>query len=285
MINPTQYYRPKTIDEALQYINEAGSIAFSGGGLLLGGVTLPYRSVVDLQDLAELKRLSIDGDTLRLGAGVSLEALIESDELSVELKQSLRRSLSPNLRNGVSLGESLMQPDVLTEWITALVALSAEVSHYGFRKGTFSAQAQHLDLLEFLSKVSASGETYAGIVAGLSLPVLRGRAYLGQAELARTPADMPIVNAAVMIQVDEAASISAVKAVVAGASAELVQVCDLSAMLGQPLNALTIEHAVKAIAGQVKPVADYRGSVGYRREMAALMLRRALEDCQQQLQR
>ena len=49
------------------------------------------------------------------------------------------------------------------------------------------------------------------------------------------------------------------------------------ALEGQQATAETIRRAADAVAGQVDPLDDFRGSSDYKRDMAVVFTRRALE--------
>ena len=50
-----------------------------------------------------------------------------------------------------------------------------------------------------------------------------------------------------------------------------------AALEGQPVTADAVRSAAEAVAGQVDPLADFRGSSEYKRDMAVVFTRRALE--------
>ena len=56
-----------------------------------------------------------------------------------------------------------------------------------------------------------------------------------------------------------------------------------SDLVGNPLDEQDAEHAIPPFTVLLDPVADYKGSVEYRREMASLCSKRALLDCMEQL--
>ncbi len=280
MINPKTYYRPRSLEEALNYTNEPGSIAIAGGGLLLGGVTLPYESVVDLQDLSELKQIRQSDDGWWIGGAAVLEAVVQQRELPAQMRSAITRTMPLNLRSNVSAAESLVAPQPRDEWLAALAALDAQVEHVGFRKGQLSEQTQRHPVLDFVSAVREHGYPYGGLVIGLHIGAING--LLGTAFVARTPADLPIVSAAAHVELDADQRVTAARLIVTGASEAPAVLIAADSLMGQVLDDETIAAFVRTVPQQVSPVADYRGSVDYRRQMAAVMVKRALQDRQQQ---
>src|SRR5262245_47531241 len=128
MTNPTSYHRPRTLAEAIELAAHA-DIALAGGALTFGRLDLPYSHVVDLQDVAELKQIERRDDSMVIGAAVMLQEVVDSPEIPAALKRSLTRAIPLNIRNGASVGESLMAQNPPREWLAALAALNAQVEH------------------------------------------------------------------------------------------------------------------------------------------------------------
>lgn len=277
MALPTQYDRPATLDDAIRAAQQPGSIALAGGALMLTGVLLPYERVIDLQDVPELKTLDASPERLRAGGALMLAELFDTPGLPPALKRALTRSLSPNLRNNTSIGESLCAPSAPREWLTALLALGALVDH---RPGAHSLQEP---LEDFLTALWESDEPYRGVVVSVDIPLPGERGALGAAHVARTPADPPLVNAAVSVELGSDGLVNGALAAIAGASAEPVFVLELLNLVGARLDEDTITQVAKPIASVMQPVADYKGSADYRREMARVCVRRALLDCMGQM--
>jgi CO/xanthine dehydrogenase FAD-binding subunit len=275
MSHQTQYSRPSTLQEAAKLAQQSNSIALAGGALTLIGVTLPYEHVIDLQQIPALQAIELAPDHVALGGAVSLQLVVEDRLVPDALKPALIRTLSPNLRNGASVGESLIAPRPLREWLAVLAASDASV------QTLVAGEMQEQSVEDFIALVEKNTPT--GIVTKIILPRFKGRAALGTSYVARTPADHPIVNAAVHVQLDDETVVTSAVAVIGGASTTPILRIDLVNLTGNPLNDMHIDHAVKPIAALVDPVGDYKGSVAYRREMAQVCVRRALADCLAQL--
>jgi CO/xanthine dehydrogenase FAD-binding subunit len=278
MTNPTQYYRPRSLNEALALAAQPGALAMAGGALTFGHQVLPYASVVDLQDVPELKTFTQTDAGLRIGAAVALRALLERDEVPAALKAALTRVLSDNLLNGTSVGESLRQWNnpLLVEWAAALVALGAAVETADPRRG-----AGHSDRHLLLT---AGRALDSDVITALLLPLLTERMALGSAHVARTPADRAIVCAAACVRFDEAGKVSSGMAALGGVSAAPVDSFVLGSLSGWPLNHETAQAASEEVAAHLSPPGDYMGSSEYRQAMAAECLMRALEACAAQFE-
>jgi aerobic carbon-monoxide dehydrogenase medium subunit len=277
MTKPTRYYRPETIDDALRYTAETGGIALAGGALTFGQLLLPYDTLIDLQNVSEMRGIYTTEEGLTIGGTVTLQEVVESPLVMPALKHALTRTLPLNIRNGASVGESLTMVNPPGEWLAALVALDARIRQVGPERDDL-----RLRPLENFIRYGHQ-PTYRSILTHLYLPVLPKRTALGTAFVARTPADTPIVHAAAWVALDSARNVGKAVTVIGGASALPALKIELTTLAGNPLDEANIASAVKAVAPAVDPVADYRGSVEYRREMARTMTERALLDCMAQL--
>ena len=177
---------------------EPGARALAGGALAFGQMSIPYEHIVDLQDVAELKSVEAGDTGLRIGAAVSLSALLEREDVPAALKASLSRCISPNILNGASVGESLVLRNhpLLREWFAALIALGAAAETIDPQRGP-GHRERHLLL-------TANPRLEHEVIAALLLPPFGPHIGLGAANVARTPADAPIVNAAACVHFDEA---------------------------------------------------------------------------------
>lgn len=280
MINPTTYLRPKTLTEALHKLNRPEVTALAGGGFLLRGVLLPYATVVDMQDLSEFKGITYQDDKITLGGITSLQTVATSEYLLPRLRQSITRLLTTNQRNGISLGESLVAPDAPIEWLTSLVAMNATVDHVGFEKGKLKEDAYiNQPIADFLTDLVHFGQPYAGFVKCLSIPVATASAGLGTAFIARTPRDIPIVNASAFLKCTPEGIIDSAHLAMGGVSRkEAVMRLKSASLVGQPADEATFTQYASTVPNQVLPPHDYRGSEAYRRAMSEVIIRRALLD-------
>lgn len=277
MHNPRQYYRPKTLDEAIQLANQPGALAIAGGALSFGSLGLSYETVIDLQDIAEIKQIESVGDSISIGGAATLQQVVESADVPDVLKGALTRNLPLNTRNGASVAESLTVKDPPCEWLAALVAWDIGVEQM------LPTGDRVIDGMASLLQGTSKQTLNSGIITRLDIPLLGGNEAVGTAFIARTPADEPVVNAAAYVMLDEGGNSDFSFAAICGASVDVVVNFHLGTLDGNPLNEGNIASTAKWVMTQVDPVADYRGSAEYRREMARVTVQRALLECKEQL--
>ena len=122
-----EYYRPKTVAEAVSLLQESNlsAIPLGGGTVLSHGVDSPV-VLVDLQDLP-LKQVSRHMNALHIGAGAALQALLEYPDLPESLKEALRQEAPLHLRNWATIAGSLVSANGRSPLATALLALDARL--------------------------------------------------------------------------------------------------------------------------------------------------------------
>jgi len=147
------YARPTTLEEALTLRAAGGEDAkFLAGGQSLGpllNLRLARPSLlIDVRQLPELAGWSIDGDWLRIGAGVT-HAAIEDAVLPSPLGRFLA-SVAHGIgyraiRNRGTLGGSLAHADPAADWVSVMALLDAEVD---VRSGSGARRVAAADLMD-----------------------------------------------------------------------------------------------------------------------------------------
>ncbi len=122
------YYRPKTLDEAVDLLNDPSKhLKPLGGGTRISRQQTGDFGVVDLQD-AGLDQVTSRGQRLAAGAAVRLDKLLDHPDVHLEIKRAIRIDVSENLRNMATLGGWLMSSDGRSVLSTVLLALDATLT-------------------------------------------------------------------------------------------------------------------------------------------------------------
>ncbi len=275
------YYRPQTIDEIVRLIAQpyVTTMLLSGGAIQLVRASEDIEAVVDVQAIPELARIAPASDGApRIGAAASLEAVLRDASTPPLLREAIRRSVPWNRRNAISIAEAIEYPDELPEVNGALLALGATL--------TFLLPEERQISLAALAADSAQPKLpRKGLIARVELPAPMPRQTWGSAHVARTPADIAIVSAWAVLTLDAAGRVAHASLALTGVWSEPARLAvgAAAALAGAALDDASIAAAGRALESEVAPVADYRGSVEYRRAMAPVLLRRALLACRSRL--
>jgi putative selenate reductase FAD-binding subunit len=181
------YYRPTNLEDALEHLAQPDTIPLGGGTVIntpaFRGADSSY-SVVDLQALG-LNQIAIKGNNLEIGATVTLQQLLEEEHTPESLRAAIRLEAAINIRNMATVAGMLVACDGRSPFATAILALDAYLlmTEHGKRNTSVS-------LGNFLPIRDISHR----LITAITIPT---NAQLGFEYVARTPADRPIVCAAV----------------------------------------------------------------------------------------
>ena len=272
MLRISEYHRPKTLDDALTLLQRDETTApLAGGTGLLPSRAPNIESVVDLQALG-LDGLSVEGFHLHIGATVPLQRLVESPAVGEFLGGSAYLEGPITYRNAATVGGIIASGDALSHLLIALLVLETEVHLRLPGPATVS-----LDRILDAPRKFLGG----GLITGLTALSAEGAPGTALARVARTPHDKPIVAVAVRVT-REGDLCGGVYIALVGVADRPVRVYETEDRLkGQPYDKGLVDTAVTTLLEQLDPPSDFRGSAEYRREMAAVLTRRALlEACE-----
>jgi CO/xanthine dehydrogenase FAD-binding subunit len=263
-MRPSNYHRPKTVEEALKLLAQPDTVPLGGGTKLLAA-DLTAHAVVDLQALG-LDQVHIDHNKLHLGAMVRLvdwAAYLAADAGSgspAELLQKAIHQAGPNTyRNAATVGGTTAARLPDSELLAAMLVLEAELLLHKPHPETIS-------LADYL----AAEERPDGLITEVRLAWESGQ---GSSErVARTPADYPIVSVTKWQPDGRPPRLAAT-----GIDSRPVRLTQSEARLTEAQTAETVESAARAAAEQCRHPGDFRGDTAYRAEMAAVLTRRLLQ--------
>jgi CO/xanthine dehydrogenase FAD-binding subunit len=208
---------------------------------------------------------SRERDVWSIEADASLQAVLDSSGCPALLRQTLSRDLVWQDRNRRIVRRAVASPNVAPQWSAALLALGATVS---IEQEGEKVEMQMARLL---------AERPKGQI--LALHVRSGAVRWGSAHVARTPADKPIVAAFAGIELD-GDLVSQARLALMGVWPTAIGMAQAAGkLLGEPLDAEAIEAVAAQVQEEVAPQGDFLGSEPYRRAMAGVLTRRALEQC------
>jgi CO/xanthine dehydrogenase FAD-binding subunit len=127
------FYNPKSLDEAVEFLNKEKSKAklIAGGTdlvLELNEKKIEPKSIINLKNLEELKYIKEDEDTIRIGAGTSFTKITESELINNNAKalaQACSKIGSTQVRNAGTPAGNIVTGSACADSVSALVALDA----------------------------------------------------------------------------------------------------------------------------------------------------------------
>ena len=278
-MNAFEYRVPRTVDEALAILGEYGEDArvIAGGTALV--TMLRQRLVrpgclVSLRDVQGLDRIEAVNGALRIGALVTHREAETSPVVKERipvLAETFRRVATVRIRHMATLGGALAHADPNQDPPVTLLALGARVQIRG------AGGARELAVDEFFRDYYESALALGEIVTGVAVPVPpagSGAAFVKF--LPRTADDYATVAVAAVVTLDGDRCREARIALGSVGATPLRGSAAEALLSGERPSERLLEAAGDAVKAGVDPLSDHRGSTAYKREMAAVMVRRAL---------
>ncbi len=291
-----EYHVPKSLDEALRLLDQHGDEAkvLAGGHSLLPLMKLRLAAPRYVVDIGRIKQLdyirehngsrehSREG-MIAVGA-LATHAAIESSALLKAkcplLSETAAEIGDIQVRNRGTIGGSLAHADPAADYPAAILALEAEIvagSTAGQR--TIAAADFFVDLLttqlrpgEMLTEVRVPAIANG---AGSKNGARSGAAY---AKLHQPASGFALVGAAARVMLAASGAIERAVIGVTGVAAKAYRASAVEkALAGQKPGEKLLAEAVRGAAKGVDVLSDIHASRDYRREMAAVFVRRALE--------
>jgi len=175
-----EYHRPDRLEDALDLLSRSDPVTFPlGGGSVLNQPSDERFAVVDLQSL-ELSRINKKGNTLQLGATVTLQALANFSGIHSNLVKAIFHEATYNTRQVATIAGALIAADGRSPFGTAMLALGAKLSLLPGDKNLSLG-----DVFPF-RREKLKGK----LIVQITIP---SNVELAYEYVSRTPADLPIV--------------------------------------------------------------------------------------------
>ena len=281
------YVRADNLEHALGILDEAGSEAklIAGGQSLVPMMAMRFARpslLVDINRLEELKKISQDEQTVRVGACVRQRDI----EFNYSLGQTvplLKKALSwvghSQTRNRGTIGGSLVYADPSAELPLASLVLGASMHLQSDAAGLCKVEAADFFLGPMFTAIS---ETEC--LVAIDLPIWQGKR-IGSAftEVSMRKGDFAMASAACQLQTNDDGSLRRISFGVGGVnSAPTVFPQIAQRMINKPLTPEFAQEVAAEVAKECDPGSDTHVSSRFRRSLAGTLLARvmleALED-------
>jgi len=279
---PFEYRTPKNLKEVHATLKEFGGDAklIAGGTALV--IMMKQRLVrpsclVALRSVRGLNGIEVKDGGLSIG-GLANHREVESSSLVRRrlpmLAETFHHVATIRVRNMATVGGGLAHADPNQDPPPSLIALGASV------KATSGNGSRVIPLDGFFKDYYETVLNPDEIITELFVPKIApntGAAYIKF--LPRTADDYATVSAAAVLTLDKnRKNVADVRIALGSVGVTPIRATEAEAVLrGQPLKPEAFAEAGEKAKAMVDPVSDFRGSAGYKRDMAAVFVRRALE--------
>jgi CO/xanthine dehydrogenase FAD-binding subunit len=276
-----QYIIPRSLEEALRILESCAGAAriIAGGTDLIPQLKDGSRRVkclVDISEIESLRKIELDGNLIKLGAGVT-HAQAASSSLVQERAGLIAEAASvvgsPLIRNQGTIAGNVLNAQPAADTAVALFSLCAEVeilSSSGTRRIPIQQTYENLGV----SKVDSASE----IVTALYIQCLRsdqGSAFVRLAQ--RKALALPVLNVAAVVSVMDGRFEESLITIGPVAPLPFRAKSAEAALKHAAAGPESIDRAAEAAAAEAQPRdSALRGSAEYRREMVKVFVRRAV---------
>lgn len=276
MLSKFDYCKPRSIKEALDYLNSNDNTRILAGGtdlmILLRRNAITCSHILDIKAIPEIQRFDYKvGEGLYIGAGVNVNQIADS-KIIVEkypaLHQAAASLASYQLRNRATLVGNICNASPGGDLPPVLLVYDAEVHLVG------PDGEKRVNIKEFFLGVKKTVLKNNEIVLGVFLPDVEARdksVYLKQSRLKGH--DLATVGLAARL--DSNNKVSLAIAAVAPVPLKLTELED--AINEKGLSTDTPDWAEGEIKKYINPISDVRSSKEYRIHISGVLARRALQ--------
>ena len=271
------YYDPETVSDVVGLLGRLDNARVLAGGqslmpMLNMRLALPDH-IVDLNGVKELSYLREKGGALEIGAMTRQREIEFSDAVRERcplMHEAILQVGHRQTRNRGTLGGSLCQLDPSAELVAVAAALDATVTVAG-PKGT-----RQIAFADFPKTYMTPAIEADELVTGASFPLWpkgHGWAFV---EFARRHGDFAIVSAAALLE-ESGGKITRASVTLGGIAAAPVRMKEVErALVGQKASDALFREACESCR-KIEALEDVHAPASYRRHLAAVLSRRALE--------
>jgi aerobic carbon-monoxide dehydrogenase medium subunit len=272
---PFDYEAPESLDAAVRMLRENGEDAklLAGGHSLLPLMKLRLAAptlLVDLGRIPGLHGIQRENGSWRIGALTRHADLQDTPELGLA-SRAASQIADQQVRNRGTIGGSLAHGDPASDLPAVLLALEGQVSAQG-PDGLRTIPAAEL-FLDYLT----TALDHAEVITEVHLPASDGWGH-GYEKFTRRAEDWAMVGVCALVKKAADGSCEDVRVGLTNmGSTPLRATATEEALRGQALDAESIAAAAERAAEGTEPPGDLNATPDYKRHLARVLTRRALE--------
>jgi aerobic carbon-monoxide dehydrogenase medium subunit len=275
-----EYVAPKTLEDALRLVERHGDEAkiLAGGHSLLPLMKLRLaqpRYVIDIGRLRNMSYVREEDGHIAIGA-LTTHSEIESSTLLRSQCPLLPETAAVigdvQVRNRGTIGGSLAHADPAADYPAAVLALDVEII------AASTAGTRTIPVGEFFVDMLTTALRPGEILSQVRVAPLAPRTGTAYEKLHQPASGFAIVGVAARLTLGKDGSIESVGIGVTGLGPKAFRAAAVEkALQGKKASGKLFAEAARHAAQDIEPLSDLHASAEYRREMAAVHTRRALE--------
>ena len=277
---PFRYFAPTTLDEALALLAEHGDAA----KVLAGGQSLVpmmnFRLVapsilIDLNRIAELAYIRARDGGIAIGAMTRQRAVERDPQIAQRaplVAETMPFIAHPQIRNRGTFGGSLAHADPAAELPAVAIATSAKL------KVKSKKSERWVEARDFFTGIFSTALQPDELLVEIVVPATPARTGYAFQEMSRRHGDYALAGVACAVTLDEQGKCADAYVVLIGLGAQPVDARGAAKqIIGVQPDANAIRAAAEAVDAEIDPSGDIHASAEFRRHLAKVLTRRALE--------
>jgi carbon-monoxide dehydrogenase medium subunit len=269
------YYRASSVSEAVSLMQQHGGKFLAGGHSLIPVMNLRLAdpgALIDLGRLSELKGISAQGNSIRVGALTTHAMVAASDAVPQVMSEAAGLIGDLQVRNRGTIGGNVAHADPASDMPAVLMALGATF-HISGPGGDRSVAAADF-FVDLFTTALQEGE----VLTAIEVPKPGAGSGSAYAKLINPASGYAMVGAAAVVTV-QGGQCTAASVAIGGATPYARKAPSVeAALVGKALNADTIAAAAAAAQNDLGDdiLSDIHASADYRKAMVTVYVKRAI---------
>ncbi|MBU3720936.1 MAG: xanthine dehydrogenase family protein subunit M [Burkholderiaceae bacterium] len=272
------YVRVDSVDKAIGLLQAHGDDAriLAGGQTMMATLNMRLSSpqlLVDISQIDQLRKISVNGSTLHIGAMVTHSEIERSDVIRQHaplLSMAVPHIAHKAIRNRGTWGGSLAYADPAAEWPACAIALGATLVAQG-PKGVRRISADQF-FLDLYTTALAADE----LLIDVEIPIGSRQQVVAFQELARRHGDYAIAGIAACAQRDGEMLRQPRFVFFAVANTPFQATRAQAVVDGKVLTPGLVDEAISALRGELNPLSDLTNTSATKLHLSTVLLKRAI---------
>ena len=273
---------PRSLKKALEALDREGAQVLAGGTDLVNNIKTNAarpRRLVYVLGIPDLDTITVAGGSLRIGATARLGDIEHNREVLSRfpaLAEAINVIGGTQIRNMATLAGNICNASPGADTPPILLVLDAEVEICQLGGGS-EIDRSRLPLGGFFSGPKKTVLKQGQMVGGIIVPLPPKHSGAAFRRLARVSLDIAKINCAVYIET-EGDRIRLARIALGSVAPTPVRAPTIeNALEGQKYSERLIHQAAELVAEDIAPIDDVRSTAEYRKQIASLLVREALQ--------
>ena len=268
-----QYYRASSIDEAESLYKDNTDPSFlAGGHSLIPAMKLRLSepgTLVDISGIDDLKGISNDGNTIRIGAMVT-HSEVESSNIIKDNCGALAEAAGmigdPQVRNRGTIGGNIAHADPASDYPGILMAL----------KATIVTSNRSIKVDDFFTGLFETALNDGEMIKEVKVPILANGSVAAYTKFFNPASRYAVVGVGVVITMDNGSCSSCSIGVTGVASHAFRASSAENALIGSDLGEGALAQAITKVPDGQEMLSDLVASANYRAHLCGVLAKKAI---------